>query len=454
MIIVMRYFLLMAALALSAQTRGPEGVWESALATPAAKLRLGLTVTRGADGALSAKFDSIDQGAFGLPLQDVSFTDGVLKFALKAAGASFEGKLNTEGTEIAGTFRQGLGLPLVWKRVEKIEKPKRPQEPKPPFPYKVEEVSIPNPAAKAPLAGTLTIPEGKGRHPAVILITGSGPQDRDESIMGHKPFWVLADHLTRRGIAVLRYDDRGTGKSGGTFRGSTTEDFAADAGAAFQFLARRAEINAKRVGMLGHSEGGLIAPLAASKNRKIAFVVLLAGPGVAGGDVILKQIEYAVRQAGGNDAGVELAQATQKKIYAAMREGGSNEEIEKRVKALLPAGAAGEQARRQVMDPWFRFFVFYDPAPALEKVKAPLLALFGELDRQVDPGQNHGPVEAALKKGGNRKAVVMTLPKLNHLFQTAKTGAANEYAQIEETTAPAALDAISGWIRKTVRLER
>jgi hypothetical protein len=450
----MRMILLLAAMALSAQTRAPEGAWEGALQTPGGKLRLGLTITKTPEGALAAKLDSIDQGAMGLPLQDVSFTAGTLKFALKMAGATFEGKLNEAGVEITGTFVQGAEMPLTWKRVEKIARPHRPQEPQPPFPYGSGEVSIPNPAAGAPLAGTLTLPEGAGPHPAVILITGSGPQDRDESLLGHKPFRVLADHLTRKGIAVLRYDDRGVGKSGGSFRGSTTEDFAADAASVLEYLAGRKEIDAKKIGMLGHSEGGLVAPLVASKNAKVAFVVMLAGPGVPGGDVILKQIEFAARRGGASGAGVALAREAQKKIYAAIKEGGANEEIEKKVRPKLPPGAAGDQVLRQVLDPWFRFFVFYDPAPAIEKVKVPVLALFGELDQQVAPDQNRPPVEAALKRSGNRDVMVVVLPKLNHLFQTAQTGAASEYAQIEETMAPLALEAMSGWIRKRMGLEK
>ncbi len=212
-------------------------------------------------------------------MSDVTFADGVLKFALRQANGAFEGRLNAAGTEIAGTWTQGGALPLVLKKVEKLTRPARPQEPKPPFPYRAEHVAIVNAAGQAVLDGTLTVPEGKGPLPAVVLITGSGAQNRDEEIFGHKPFLVLADHLTRQGIAVLRYDDRGVGKSTGNFAAATSEDFAGDAWAAWQTVTARPEIDPKRTGLLGHSEGGLIAPMLAAAHPEIAFVVMLGGHG-------------------------------------------------------------------------------------------------------------------------------------------------------------------------------
>src|SRR5512137_282753 len=254
--------LLVATMAIAQQAPPPiAGSWEGALEVGAIKLRIGVAITAQPGGGLSATMDSPDQGAFGMPLNDVAFADGVLRFALRRANGSFEGRLSASGTEITGTWTQGMPLPLVLKKVEKLTRPSRPQEPKPPFPYRSEHVSITNAAGQAVLDGTLTLPEGAGPFPAVILITGSGPQNRDEEIFGHKPFLVLADHLSRRGIAVLRYDDRGVGKSTGNLATATSEDLAGDAWAAWQMLSARPEIDPKRIGLLGHSEGGLIAPM-------------------------------------------------------------------------------------------------------------------------------------------------------------------------------------------------
>jgi uncharacterized protein len=432
------------------------GAWEGAIDTGAIKLRIGVAVTVQADGTLSATMDSPDQGAYGLPLNNVTFTDGVLKFALQRANGSFEGRLNGAGTEIAGTWTQGMGLPLVLKKVEKLTRLSRPQEPKPPFPYRSEQVSIPNAAAPAVvLDGTLTVPEGKGPFPAVVLITGSGPQNRDEELMGHKPFLVLADHLTRQGIAVLRYDDRGVGRSTGSFASATSEDFAGDAWAAWQKLSTRPDIDPKRIGLLGHSEGGLIAPMLAAAHPEIAFVVMLAGPGVTGEQIMLAQGAAIMKASGAPEAAIEANVNIQKQVFAILREETSTARIVERLGAI-PVGTKEASAAlvKQSSSPWLRFFAFYDPAPALAKVRCPVLAIAGALDLQVLPAQNLPAIGAALVRGGNQNHTVLELPGLNHLFQNAKTGLPAEYAQIEETMAPAALETITTWIRKQVGLSK
>ena len=426
------------------------------MTTGAFKLRIGVAIAVQPDGKLSATMDSPDQSAYGLPLSDVTFADGVLKFALRQANGVFEGRLNAAGTEIAGTWTQGGAMPLVLRKVDKLTRLSRPQEPKPPFPYRSEHVAIVNAVGKVVLDGTLTVPDGKGPFPAVVLITGSGAQNRDEEIFGHKPFLVLADHLTRHGIAVLRYDDRGVGKSTGNFASATSEDFAGDAWAAWQTLGTRPEIDPKRIGLAGHSEGGLIAPMLAALHPEVAFVVMLAGPGVTGEQVLLRQGVAIAKASGVPEDAIAANMNLQKQVFAILREESSPARIIERLSAIPVPGPKEASASlvKQSSSPWIRFFVLYDPAPALTKVRCPVLAIAGELDLQVLPDQNLPAIETALKQGGNKDVTVLGLPGLNHLLQPAKTGLPGEYAQIEQTMAPAALDRITAWIRERTGLAK
>ena len=433
---------------------GIEGAWEGKLTTPGGDLRLALVITKTPDGAYDGKMDSLDQGAFGLPLQEIKLDGKKVSFLLKMVNGSYEGTLNDSGTEISGQWKQGgIELPLVLKRVEKVEHPKRPQEPVAPYPYSATDVTVDNTGANVKLACTLTAPPSAGPHPAVVLITGSGPQDRDESLMGHKPFLILSDHLTRKGIAALRCDDRGIGKSTGDFAAATTADFSTDTVAEVEFLKTRKEIDAKRIGLIGHSEGALIAPMVANRNPSIAFIVLMAGPAVPGDQIILEQMKAIVQASGAPAAVLEPQIAMEKKVFEILRSEPNNEAAAKKLEEALPPGAAKEQAKRAT-SAWFRYFIDYDPAPALQKLKVPVLALFGEKDLQVLPAQNLAPMEAAFKKSGNPKTTVKVLPGLNHLFQPAKTGSPSEYGKTEETMAPLALDTISGWIRTQTGLEK
>ena len=449
--------LLLASLAFAQVPASPvAGTWEGALETGALKLRIGVSITVQPDGQLSAKMDSPDQGAYGLPLDGVAFSGGVLTFALTRANGRFEGKLSGTGSEIEGTWTQGIAFPLVLKRVEKLSRPSRPQEPKPPFPYRSEEITVVNAAASVTLAGTLTTPEGKGPFPGVVLITGSGLQNRDEELMGHKPFLVLADYLTRQGIAVLRYDDRGGGKSTGNFATATSEDFAGDALAAWQALRARPGVDPRRVGLLGHSEGALIAPMLAARTPEVAFVVMLAGPGVPGDQILLRQGADILKASGAPDAVIAANTDVQKLVFAVLREEADSTRVAGRLAAIALPGSKEASAAivKQASSPWFRFFVRYDPAPALEKVTCPVLAIGGERDLQVSVDQNLPAIEAALKRGGNKDCTVLRLPGLNHLFQDSKTGLPAEYATIEETMSPIALDTIAAWIRKRTGLAK
>jgi pimeloyl-ACP methyl ester carboxylesterase len=446
--------LFLLAATLPGQTPGIEGSWEGALQTPGGNFRIRLHITRGADGLLAAKMDSPDQGASGIPVTSVSFAGGDLKWDLKMANASYTGKLIAEGSGIEGKFTQGAEFPLSFKRISKDDsKPvARPQEPKPPFPYKAEDVTFPSKAAGVTMAGTLTLPDPRGPHPAVILITGSGPQDRDESLMGHRPFHVLADYLSRRGVAVLRYDDRGVGKSTGAFSKATTQDFADDAEGALNYLKTRLEIVAGKVGIAGHSEGAIVAPIVAARRADVRFLVLLAGTAVSGADVILEQGQAIAKAAGVPADALKAARAKQMEYSTIFRESKDDAELETRLAAYL--GDAGKSQLAVSLSPWFRYFMLYDPAPTLEKVKCPVIALNGEKDLQVLPDQNLPPLEAALKKGGNRDVTAVRLAGLNHLFQTAKTGHPREYGQIEETMSPTMLEPLAKWIRQHTGLEK
>jgi pimeloyl-ACP methyl ester carboxylesterase len=472
-----RYTLNLIALALifalaggaEAQTQTPnaaatgqnlEGTWEGALDVGAMKLRLALKVTKAADGAFAAKLDSLDQGAKDLQVDVISMKDGAVHFEMRQLQAVFDGTLNRESSEIAGQFKQaGVTFPLVLKRVAKPTTLNRPQEPKPPFPYDEEEVSYENKRDGVKLAGTLTLPRDKASAPAVILISGSGPQNRNEELLGHKPFLALADYLTRRGVAVLRVDDRGVGGSTGNLSNSTSENFAADVLAGAEFLKGHKRIDAKRIGLVGHSEGGLIAPLAASQSNDVAFIVLLAGPGLPGEEILLAQGALILKAGGANAEALARQRATQEMIFAILKQEKDNAVAEKKMREEFDKLMAGEseavktQAKqtleaqmKMVLSPWFRHFLTYDPRPALAKAKCPVLALNGENDLQVPAVENLREIEATLKAAGNRDVTVMRLPKLNHLFQTSETGAISEYAKIEETFAPVALKTIGDWI--------
>jgi pimeloyl-ACP methyl ester carboxylesterase len=360
-----------------------------------------------------------------------------------------------------------MSLPLQLKRLEKLEEARRPQEPKKPYPYKEEEVSFENKAVGITLGGTLTTPETGSPFPAVVLITGSGPENRNEEVFGHKPFLVLADYLTRQGIAVLRCDDRGVGKSGGDSHTATTVDLATDAQASFEYLKTRKDIDPKRIGLLGHSEGGVIAPIVANETPDVAFVVLMAGTGLPGDSILMLQSWLAAKAEGAADTTLAKNAVVERTTLNIVKNERDTAVAAAKLRPLLKqemaqmspndsqalnsSDQAVEQEVKQVLSPWFRYFVSYDPRPALMKLKQPVLAINGSKDVQVAPKENLAAIEAALKAGGNKDYLVKELPGLNHLFQTANTGGVSEYAKIEETISPSALSVMGDWILAHVR---
>ncbi len=427
-----------------------DGAWLGAIDTGAIKLRVVFNIANTANG-LTATMDSIDQGAKGVPVSAVTRKGSTLTIDMRQIGGGYVGEIAPDLQSISGTWSQGgAAFPLILKRAQAEElQLRRPQMPVKPYPYREEEVAYDNAAANVKLAATLTIPSGKGPFPAVLLITGSGPQDRDESLMGHKPFLVLADYLTRKGIAVLRADDRGVGKSTGKFANATTADFATDAEAGFAYLLSRPEVDRSRIGLIGHSEGGLIAPMLASRNSRIAFIVLLAGGGVPGHELLVEQVRMIAAASGAREDQVAAAASRERDLLALVRSEKDDAVLMQKMRERLAGQVQEAQLASQVKtvtSPWFRYFLDYDPATSLRKVTCPVLALNGQKDTQVSSSQNLPAIRKALTEAGNKRFEIVELAGLNHLFQTAKTGAPSEYGAIEETMSPVVLEKIAAWI--------
>lgn len=461
------FFLIFFAAAGAGYAQQVTGDWHGLLDVRGTRLRIVFHIQQAGD-RYTATMDSPDQGAVGIPVEEVLVEDTVLTIKMPNLGIRYEGVWQEGSGKIAGTFTQsGFSFPMELKRESAETALKRPQHPSPPFPYEEEAVTYPNEKAGIRLAGTLTLPEGDGPFPAAVLISGSGPQNRDEELMGHKPFLVIADYLTRKGIAVLRFDDRGVGESEGDFGKATSKDFATDVEAAMQFLKSRPEIDTAAVGLIGHSEGGLIAPMVAARNEEVAYVVMLAGPGVTGAEIILHQRRLINEAEGGDTQEATMSEAFMKEAFEVMRNADNLDEARKQLRPLLEtllqktkstASLDSAQFEKMVdqqlgslVTPWFLHFIDYDPAEALEKVDCPVLVLNGGKDLQVDPEQNIPPIIAALGRGGNQDFRVKVLPDLNHLFQTSETGKPSEYAKIEETFSPDALELITEWILEHTR---
>jgi fermentation-respiration switch protein FrsA (DUF1100 family) len=446
-----------------------EGTWVGTLSIPAGDLRLVFHFEMTEADTIKGTLDSPDQGAMGIPMGRVNFDGDTLVARAPMIRGEYRG-LPVGDTLITGRLIQmGAVIDLNVKReAAPVVEFKRPQTPEPPYPYREEEVTFRNPVENFDLAGTLTLPQGEGPFPAVVLITGSGAQDRDETIFYHKPFHVIADHLTRNGIAVLRYDDRGIGKSKGRMNDATTMTLADDAEAAVTYLLQRPEIDHLKIGLAGHSEGGIIAPIVASRNGNIAFIVSLAGPGVRGSEILMRQARDIYTVSGMDEAEMEETLAVNSHLLKMAVEEPDQRQFAKDAMAwygseLNKQGLSPDQRKEKmaeftqglvsVNNPWMRYFIEADPAPFWSQVKCPVLALNGEKDLQVNYEQNLPAIKKALKKGGNRKVKTVAMPGLNHLFQHAGTGSPEEYIKIEETFAPEALEIMTSWIRKTMKMK-
>lgn len=421
------------------------------------------------DSGYSGLIDVIQQGANDLPLRNILYSYPVLKFELASpvATAYFEGNVITKDS-ISGDFKQSgfngefyLIKSSLESKTEKI------------LPYNQEEVTFYN--GDNLFSGTLTLPVNPGRHPAVVLISGSGAQERDENILGFKIFETIADHLTKNGIAVLRYDDRNTGKSKGTpVDSSTTADFAEDVSCAVDYLKTRNDINPLNIGLLGHSEGGIVAPVVAAMRNDIAFIVLMAGPAVAGKEIIIEQTKKIKQTAGDSDEEINSVLEILNGAIKCNETDSSWEELEIKVKNTIEKGynELSDEEKSEIKDkeefvnssakgfihsfknPWMKYFLSFNPQTTLEKVNSPVLALFGGLDLQVLESQNLEPMKTALSKTGKIDFTLKTFEKANHLFQEAETGNPSEYGSLKKEFIPGFLEYITVWMLKYVSPSR
>ena len=429
------------------------GSWEGMLRVPGAELRVVFHLDR-TDGSLTGTMDSPDQGASDIPLEATSVSSDSLALAVPSIAGRYEGVRTAPDTLRGNWMQGGIDPDLVLVRTDAPSQVSRPQQPEAPFPYATEDVRFASGADPGPtLAGTFSYPEASDSVPAVVLVSGSGPQTRTGEAMGHETLTVLADYLTRQGIAVLRYDERGQGESGGILQGATTPMLSDDVRGALSYLEARSEVDARRIGIVGHSEGGLIAGyLAARHPEQVDFLVMLGSPGVPGDAVLRDQLAASAERAGAQGARVDAQLQAQQRAFDIVTQDADSAAVADELRTFITEtsgisqGARIDREIRSLTDPWFRFFVRYDPTTDLQQLTQPVLALLGARDQQVRPGLNAEPLEAALRTAPTDAYDVVVLSKINHLFQTADTGAPAEYARIEQTMAPEVLDRIAAWI--------
>lgn len=437
------------------------GQWSGVLKVQGVQLRLVFNISKTENG-YSSTMDSPDQGAKGIPVTSTRFDNSKLRLEITNARIEYSGELKEN--EIIGIFRQnGQEFPVnLWRGVIGKEIMKRPQEPVKPYNYYTEEITFKNLKANIALSGTLSLPKTGDDFPVVILISGSGPQDRDEALFGHKPFLVISDYFTNHGIAVLRYDDRGIGQSEGDFKMATSADFATDVESAIAYLKTRKEVNKNKIGLVGHSEGGLIAPIVASQSKDVSFIVLLAGTGLRGDKVLLFQQELIAKASGISALEMDKSKRINAKLFEMVIKSDDNQKLKTALTDLINQALTNDSSARlpkgmkqeafvsmqvsQILSPWMQYFLKYDPSMALEGVKCPVLAINGEKDLQVSPKENLTAIKNALAKGGNKRVTTIEFPGLNHLFQECTSGLPGEYAEIEQTFSPEVLDQMTNWI--------
>jgi uncharacterized protein len=438
-----------------------EGRWKGALTVAGSSLDIVVTLKGRAEG-MGGTIDIPQQGASALPLSNVSYQRPAVHFEIAGVpgaptfngaftGDVIDGEFTQAG--VAGTFHLDRDREFHAGAEETVA-----------VPYAHEDVTFTNGDVR--LAGTLTLPDGPGPHPAVVLISGSGPQNRDSELFGFRTFFVIADHLTRHGIAVLRYDDRGVGGSTGSVMASTSADFADDVSAAVDMLQDRPDIDPSHIGLLGHSEGGLVAVLAATRTSNVSFVVLLATPALPGADIMLAQGELIAHVNGAGEDAIQRQRAMQQRVFAAVRTGEGWDTIGALIaeearealtrmpperRAALKDETAFVQAQVDAQlgfaqSTWFRYFLDYDPRPTLQKITVPVLGIFGELDLQVPADQNRDALQHALTAGGRTDYTIETLPRANHLFLTATNGSPAEYPTLEKAFVPELLPMVTSWI--------
>ena len=446
--------------------------WSGVLNAGGQKIELVLHCIKNTDHTYTSNWDVPIQKAKGIPSSKTDFANGQFNIEVKMIGATFVGKLNATGNKIEGTWGQaGMNFPLNLEPLKATLAPMvviKPQTPKPPFPYTIKEFTYEGVTTKLTYGATLTYPSDQLNHPLVILITGSGRQDRDETIFDHKPFAVIADYLTKKGFAVLRVDDRGAGQSTGDFSKSTTADFALDVEEHIQYAKSLPMIDATKIGLLGHSEGGLIAPMIAARNKSIAFIVLMAGPGIEITELMALQNEMVFKSAGIPTSAIDAYIPLYKQLMKTVIKIENKEEAVAKAKEItqlwfnktdkslvklttnMNAEADIDKFARTMAETlftnWWKYFAAYNPQPALYKVTCPVLAMNGSADIQVTAAENLKGIEAALMKGGNNQFTIKQFEGLNHLFQKCSKCTVPEYGELETTIEPEVLETIGNWL--------
>jgi dipeptidyl aminopeptidase/acylaminoacyl peptidase len=431
-----------------------EGTWQGRLNFFSKDIRVVFHFKKDSAGEYTSSMDSPEQGSFGNKVNDVEKIGDSLQFEIPEMDVEYSGTYNKDSAAFYGHMKQHgfkIALKLIKGEGEDLLY-KRPQKPLKPYPYVEEEVTVINKKAGDTLAGTFTRPFGKGKFPAVILITGSGAEDRDETVFAHKPFLILADYLTRRGFAVLRCDDRGTAKSTGNFSSATVPDFASDAGAQLDYLKSRPDVNSKRIGLLGHSEGGTVAPMLAAKRNDVAFIILMAGVTVDFFDNLIVQDSLFAVTEGESKEKVAKFLENQKKLFEIISTSKDSSSAAEGINNYLSGTGASDKeiikAIRQLCSPWLRWYVGFNPQENLRKLHCPVLAVNGEKDIQVPAEINIAAVDRILKESANKNYKTEIFPDLNHLFQQCKKCSLSEYVTIEETMNPIALTTIGDWMEK------
>ncbi len=473
------FFTIGVFLILISYSQSITGNWEGTLNANGTELPVVFHIAKDSTGKLVGLMDSPKQMAYGLKCTSIFVNGDSVILEMKSFGGKFKGIVSSDNKTLTGNwFQGGASLPLDLKKtndVATIKEIKRPQTPKPPFVYFSDEVSYSNADKSVTFGGTFTYPMNKvlKKYPTVILITGSGQQDRDETILQHKPFAVIADYLTKKGMALLRVDDRGIGKTTGNFRTSTTADFAQDVETSLAYLKTRKEVDTNKIGLIGHSEGGMIAPMVAGRRKEIKFIVLLAGPGVAIKELMVQQNIDVLTAAGisKNEAGLygslfknllatvlpEKDTAIAMKNATAVFTNWQKSITENVVKNTT--GVTDEKSKtqfitafvNQVNQPWFNYFIKFNPADYLSKIHCAVLALNGQKDIQVAAVPNLTAIDKILTAGKVQNFTTQSIPGLNHLFQHCKSCTVQEYAELEETFAPEVLQLMSDWIKGIVK---
>lgn len=445
-----------------------EGIWLGKLRAQSIELRIVFKVKSPKQGEYQATMDSPDQGAMDIPVEEVKVYENTLVINMPVVNGKYNGSIEPDGKTINGTWTQsGIAYSLDLKKTDKPIELNRPQEPKKPYPYDEEEVVFANNKDNIKIAGTLTLPRVNQVVPAVILLSGSGPQNRDGEVFQHRYFLVLADYLTRQGIAVLRCDDRGVGKSAGSIYTSVTDDFANDVLAAVEVLKKHNRIDKNKIGLIGHSEGGVVAMTAAVNSRDITFIVLMAAPAIPGEELLYLQAEMISRAAMVDEAAIAANRRRQERMFAVLKSDLQVEEAAARLREILEndfrdlseeqrikqgySKQAIDSTIKQVITPWFRYFLTFDPRVDLEKLKCAVLAINGDKDLQVPAKINLQAIEQALKRSGNKNYMIKQFKGHNHMLQQAQIGLPTEYAMIEQTISPEVLKTISDWISSTVK---